>query len=198
MQRNAVTLGRLAPDAGWGEEEPIDSFALVTYIPAPFGEFLDDLRRELVPNYIPRAHVTILPPRPLGIEAQAAWEYVYSRIATCPPFVIEATRPVIFRSTSVIFLDLGKGLDEIAMMHDILNTGPTAAAEPFAYHPHITLAQGVTEDELPAMFGIAKRRWAAYNGEKSFRVGTVTLVQNTASNTWRDLAQCHLGVPAAR
>ena len=47
------------------EEQTLSQFALVAYIPDPLGRFLDDLRVELTPDCKPRAHVTILPPRPL-------------------------------------------------------------------------------------------------------------------------------------
>ena len=48
--------GRVPP------EEWLNVFALVTYIPAPLGEFLDQLRRELVPRDDPRAHVVCCRP----------------------------------------------------------------------------------------------------------------------------------------
>ena len=47
-------------------EQRLNIYALVIYVPAPLGRFLDDLRRELVPTYKPRAHVSVLPPRPLA------------------------------------------------------------------------------------------------------------------------------------
>ena len=50
---------------GTGGAQRINLFALVVYIPDPLAGFLDDLRKELVANCLPRAHVTILPPRPL-------------------------------------------------------------------------------------------------------------------------------------
>src|SRR2546428_14084313 len=52
----------------------INLFALVVYIPDPLAGFLDDLRKELVADCLPRAHVTILPPRPLKAETDAAIE----------------------------------------------------------------------------------------------------------------------------
>ena len=36
-------------------DERLNVFALVIYIPDPLGQFLDDLRRELVPHYNPHA-----------------------------------------------------------------------------------------------------------------------------------------------
>ena len=59
--------------AAW---DRINSFALVSYIPEPLAGFLDRLRQELVPNCFLRAHVTILPPRPICSSPEAAWETV--------------------------------------------------------------------------------------------------------------------------
>ena len=41
----------------------MNQFALVIYIPDPLGRFLDDLRRELAPDCVPHAHVSVLPPQ---------------------------------------------------------------------------------------------------------------------------------------
>jgi len=59
--------------AAW---DRINSFALVSYIPEPLAGFLDRLRQELVPDCFLRAHVTILPPRPICSPPGEAWDLV--------------------------------------------------------------------------------------------------------------------------
>lgn len=190
--------GRNLPELCGDGAEPINSFALVTYIPGQFGEFLDDLRRELVPACMPHAHVTILPPRPLSVAPEEAWSYMYPLIKDFSPFDVHTTAVDIFESTSVIFVGVGAGRTELRQMHDRLNRGPAGFAEPFPYHPHITLAQELDPDQVVEVFETAKRRWAEYRGERSFSADTVTFVQNTTRNKWLDLAHCHLGVPSIR
>jgi len=191
------TLGWRTLDS-WGDGvEPVDSFALVTYIPLPLGRFLDDLRRELVPNFIPRAHVTILPPRPLAAP-RAAWEHVYATIKDFGPFEIAADHIELFGSTSVVYLGIGAGRRVLLRMHERLNAGPTSFPESFEYHPHITLAQDLDPSEAAGKYELARRRWVEYKGERWFAVDRVTFVQNTNRNRWLDLAEGRLGVPAAR
>ena len=67
MGSDSPEYGRYVP-----EEERLNVYALVIYIPDPLGRFLDHLRRELVPAYKPHAHVSVLPPRPLFVDWQTA------------------------------------------------------------------------------------------------------------------------------
>lgn len=178
---------------------PINCFALVTYIPGPLGEFLDHLRRALVPACVPRAHVTILPPRPVSVPIATAVEQLNDWIADVPVFEIEARRVEIFDTTSVIYIGLGAGREELKRIHNRFNAGHLGFAEPFGYHPHITLAQELLPDQVSRTHEEAKRRWAEFQGKRTFPVETVTFVQNTSDNRWLDLAHWTLGaVPTAR
>jgi 2'-5' RNA ligase len=171
---------------------PINCFALVTYIPDPLGEFLDHLRRDLVPNCVPRAHVTVLPPRQVSVPAGAAVEQLGAWMADMPAFEIEARDVEIFENTSVIHIGLGAGRAELERMHERLNSGPLAFAEPFSYHPHITLAQDLEPGQVLPLFEEAKRRWRDFKGPRRFAADTVTFVQNTDRNRWLDLARWSL------
>jgi 2'-5' RNA ligase len=78
-------------------------------------------------------------------------------------------------------------------LHDILNRGRVSFEEPFRFHPHVTLAQNLTSDQVDELSEVARRRWAEYTGSRGFRVETVTFVQNTRWSGWRDLAETTLG-----
>src|ERR1700744_5438465 len=126
----------------------LNVFALVIYIPDPLGRFLDDLRRELVPAYTPHAHVSVLPPRPLGMDWQEASCHARAIIENAPPFSVELTEVGIFPVTNVIYLEISAGAAELRDMHRAMNESTFAYKEPFAYHPHITLAQEVPPDSV--------------------------------------------------
>lgn len=178
---------------------PINSFALVTYIPAPLGAFLDDLRRELVPGCLPHAHVTILPPRTLSVTPQDAWKQIYAHLIDLPPFTVGLSRVEMFGTTSVVYVAVERGWSELQRMHTGLDTGPLAFPEPFSYHPHVTLAQELASEQAVEAMETAARRWQEYRGPKSFAVETITFVQNTDRNEWIDLAHLDLGaIPAGR
>jgi 2'-5' RNA ligase len=177
----------------------INRFALVAYIPDPLGSFLDALRREIVPASAVRAHVTILPPRPLEAPVESAVAELHAEIADLASFEIEVQCAAVFDGTSVIYLGLGAGSSELHRIHGRLNRGLLEFSEPFPYHPHITLAQDLRPEEVGNVFEEAKRRWAEHAGSRSFPVETITFVRNTSQNGWMDLAHWTLGaVPSLR
>ena len=178
--------------------DPINCYALVTYIPDRLGGFLDQLRRELVPTCLPRAHVTILPPRPLHGQVPPAIETLGRRITDLPAFEIEAGAVEIFAASAVIYIGIGAGRRELCSMHDLLNAAPLDFEEPFRYHPHITLAQELKPEDLAAVFETARRRWAEYRGPRAFPLESLTFVQNTLQNRWLDLAHWTLGAVPVR
>jgi len=178
--------------------EGLNVFALVIYIPGPLGRFLDDLRRELVPHYNPHAHVSVLPPRPLGVDWQAASDEARALVEGSAPFEIELTELQVFPVTEVIYLEVGAGTSDLRRMHGAMNAGSLAFEEPFRYHPHITLAQELPHENVPAMHDLARRRWTEYQGSRSFRAEHAVFVQNTMTDCWVDLAEYALGAVSVK
>lgn len=170
----------------------INSFALVSYIPEPLAGFLDRLRQELVPNCFLRAHVTLLPPRPLT-EPGKAWNEIKRLIPHFAPFEVRMADIEVFPVSDVIYVNLGTGADELRCIHDALAIGALHFHEQFEYHPHVTLAQELKPDELDELLGVARARWAEFSAGKSFRVEKTVFVQNTRRNEWFDLGECVLG-----
>jgi 2'-5' RNA ligase len=177
-------------------EQRLNVFALVIYIPDPLGRFLDDLRRQLVPGCSPHAHVSVLPPRPLAVDCQVASEQVRACAESRPPFDLTLERVRIFPVTNVIYIELGEGATEMFHMHDAMNSGALAFDEPFAYHPHITLAQEIPPGEVGNVNRLAHELWDAYTGPRTFRAERTAFVQNTLGNCWIDLAEFSLGTVA--
>ncbi len=177
------------PSAG----DRINSFALVSYIPEPIAGFLDRLRQELVPTCFLRAHVTILPPRPLSSTPAAAWHLITALAPRFKPFEVELTSIEVFPVSDVIYVKLDAGGPELKHMHDSLNISGLRFQEPFAYHPHVTLAQDLKPDELDELITVARARWAEFSFDKKFRAEKAFFVQNTRRNHWLDLGECALG-----
>jgi 2'-5' RNA ligase len=181
------------PGGSGGFTDRINSFALVAYIGGDLARFLDDLRRELVPNYLPRAHVTILPPRPVHAGFHQAWDHIYANLRDRPAFEVATGSVELFQNTGVVYTALASGKRELVEMHDALNQGPLHYDEPYHYHPHITLAQGLDREKVRPLLEEAKARWEAYRGPRRFEVDSVTFVQNTIRDRWVDLAEVRLG-----
>jgi len=161
-------------------------YALVIYIPDPLGRFLDDLRRELVPGCNPHAHVSVLPPRQLAVDWPVAGEQVRHCASEWAPFDIELGGIRMFPVTNVIYIELVCGADELRRMHAMANSRALESAEPFQYHPHITVAQELDPDDVDAVNLLAEKRWREFAGPRGFHADHVSFVQN-ADNCWKDL-----------
>ena len=66
-------------------------------------------------------------------------------------------------------------------------------AEPFQYHPHVTLAQEIPPALVEEVDRKAHRLWDAYDGPRTFRAERMAFVQITLGNCWIDLAESDLG-----
>src|ERR1700687_1395893 len=116
--------------AAW---DRINSVALVSYIPEPLAGFLDRLRQELVPNCFLKAHVTILPPRPLTSSPEAAWEVIRTEAPRFAPFEIQFGNVEVFPVSDVIYIQIATGSDKLNEMHDAMNSGGLKRQEDYAY-----------------------------------------------------------------
>jgi 2'-5' RNA ligase len=172
--------------------ERINLFALVVYIPDPLAKFLDDLRKELAPGCLPRAHVTILPPRSIAVGVGVATETARAVVSGFAPFDIVPAEVEIFRATNVIYIGIKEGEGELREIYRALHKGPLACAEPFPYHPHITLAQGLTPDQVQPLYQLARKRWAAFPASRRIRAERTCFVQSRADAAWLDLAEFRL------
>lgn len=181
-------------DGQLGEQHTLGLFALVSYIPDPLARFLDDLRMQLTPGYAPRAHVTILPPRPVHEDLKTAIAQITEESRNFPPFHVELGSIEIFGGSNVVYAEIERGAARLREFHDRLNHGPLDFNENFPYHPHITLAQNVSAEESTRLVQIAREKWAAWRGPRGFAVGTLSFVQHVAPSIWTDVAEIPVGL----
>lgn len=176
----------------------INQYALVAYIDGRLGEFLLNLRQEIVPGCKLRSHVSILPPRPVTGEAGDAAQFVQENSRRVPAFGVQLGEIEVFKVTNVIYIAIGSGLADLHSTHAKMNGAGLRYTEPYPYHPHITLAQELTEAEHPAALQLCLERWKEYTGPRQFPVETLTFVQNTSNCGWIDLAEAHLEMAGSR
>ncbi len=175
-------------------EQTLGHFALVSYIPDPLARFLDDLRLELTPGCSPRAHVTILPPRPLHSDLKETIRQIVEGSRNIPPFRVETGEIQVFKESHVVYLGIAKGVSELREFYRLLNRGPLEYLENFPYHPHITIAQNIPPDQAPRLAAAAREKWAAYCGPRGFVVSSLSFVQHVAPGIWTDVATVPVGV----
>ncbi len=181
---------------------PVNLFALVGYVPDPLGAFLDSLRCKLVPGCRLRSHVSFLPPRPICSSGEQALNQISAAALYLPKFRIDIGQVEVFAETNVIYLGLSRGASEMHSFHDLFNSDALHFSEPFAYHPHITLAQKFPTVDLPRLRDIALLEWDRFRGERGFDAEVLTFVQNNLlpgfdtngvpNNQWIDLAESRL------
>jgi 2'-5' RNA ligase len=177
-----------------GVELTLGQFALVSYIPDPLARFLDELRLELTPACSPHAHVTILPPRPIQRDLKDIVHQLVEGTRGAAPFWIETGQIEVFDLSNVVYLGIARGANELKDLYRALNQGFLHHKENFPYHPHITLAQNLSENEARLMAATAQAKWTAYQGPRGFLVSSLSFVQHVAPSVWADVAAVPLGV----
>jgi 2'-5' RNA ligase len=180
-----------------GGSHAVNSFSLVAYIPGKLGEFLNGLRTRLVPGCEARAHITILPPRPLECPWITACTELQPRVLDVHPFRVELDSVHVFEDSQVVYLSLNAGRRQFEQLHRITNRGRLQYTSPFEYLPHVTLAHGLTAEELGPTRARAEAAWEEYSGPREFVIEELVLVQSTSKDLWVDLATLSLsGRPA--
>ena len=179
-----------------GRGVPVDSFALVSYISDPLAEFLDRIRHDFAPDSRARAHVTVLPPRPLKpapepVHIDAAWDQIQSRLKDVHPIRVELGGIEVFDGTQAIYIAIRSGDEELKRLHDLLNIGGLSFREPYPYHPHVTVVQELSPEDVPAAAQYSRWRWSEFPHLREFTVDQLTFVRNTEKG-WTDLATFNL------
>jgi 2'-5' RNA ligase len=170
-------------------------YAVVAYVRNPVGEFVENLRRELLPGVpcLP-AHLTIMPPRVLKGSEGAALEVVEEACREASPFEVtmgdvETFVPV----TPTVFIRVAHAAYRMRELHDRLNRGILEGEEQWPYMPHLTIAKLSEESEAQRIYEVAHERWHEFHGSRSIYLGHLTFVREKTENSWIDLAPVPLG-----
>jgi 2'-5' RNA ligase len=166
------------------------NYAVIAYMTGQLGLFVDEQRDQLDPEYSSSlAHVTILPPRPLIFPPDELVRSLRKRCAHREPFDVTVEGVSTFwPANGVVFLAVSQGFEQLLAMHRELNVGDLRHSEPYPFVPHITIAQNLNDLATQEALVALSNAWEGYAGEKSFRVETLCLVQQSDGNRWKNLA----------
>ena len=186
-----------------GRGTRINSFALVSYLTGPLADLLDEIRHDFAPDSQAKAHLTILPPRPLASFGSPsaiadALQQLQAPLQNFAPFDVELGDIEVFPDTYVIYVSIKSAFEELERMHQTLNAGSLAWDEPHSYHPHVTVVQELAPVDVLNAAQFARWRWSEFKHSRTVRVDRLTFVQNTVENSWTDLAMLDLGSPVTR
>lgn len=168
-------------------------FALVAYLPNPLGSYLNAMR-EALPGYkAGNVHLTLLPPRPVTTKTAGAYLELEKSLDEFDRFEVTLTGVTTFEDTGVIYIAVDRGQQESRLIHQKLNRGSFAFAEPFEYKPHITLVRPVDESSRRAVQEQAVALWERCPFPKTFELTSVDFLRQSPDGGWEKLWQKTLG-----
>ncbi len=152
-------------------------------VPPPHGDFLQARRADFGDQsawQIP-AHITLLPPTEVDATTYAAFRAHCATVAAAEPaFDVVLRGTGTFRPLSnVVFIQVAQGVSACESLEMSLRSGPVMRTLDFYYHPHVTVAQGVSADQLDRAFD----ELASFS--VSFEVPTFHLYELGADDVWR-------------
>ncbi len=125
-------------------------------IPDPFGGFLQSKRAEYRDPLAATttAHVTLLGPTKLTEDGLPALvEHLDGAAAAAGPFRMVLRGTGTFRPVSpVVFVQVAEGISSCEQLEGAICSGEYDRTRDFPYHPHVTVAHNVGEDELDRAF----------------------------------------------
>lgn len=170
-------------------------YALVAYVKGPVGEFVENLRRELIPGQ-PQfaAHLTLLPPRPLRGSENEALQILAGVCVRAQPFEVTLGGIDSFAPTTpTVYIRVAYGAMRMCELHEQLNTQALEYVEEWAYIPHLTIAKMPSEAAAVEALRIAGERWEEYTGSRLVLLDRLTFVREDSPSCWVDLAPVPLG-----
>jgi 2'-5' RNA ligase len=128
------------------------------------------------------AHVTIVPPVRVA-DVDAVQDHLAAVAAQTAAFRIRLRGTGTFRPVSpVVFLALAEGISACEQLQARARSGPLAVELSFPFHPHVTVAQGVDDQQLDEIFD------ALAHYEAVFSVTGFDLYEHGADAVWRSRA----------
>lgn len=133
-----------------GEDEEL--IGLVIAVPEPWMSELTAWRLEFGDehgNHTP-AHITLLPPTAIKKDHRAdVAEHLQKIAAAHRPFKISLRGTGTFRPISpVVYIDVVAGNRDLIELENDVRTGILDVPTRFDYHPHVTIAQQVSDERL--------------------------------------------------
>ena len=96
------------------------------------------------------------------------------------PFRVEINGTGTFRPvTPVVYLRIREGGEQCRALHEALHEEQLVSASPFAFHPHVTIAQAVDEEDLDR----AQRLLRTYRA--GFLVDRIGLYELDGNGEWQ-------------
>jgi 2'-5' RNA ligase len=162
-------------------------------IPDPYGGELQAWREKFgdpLAAAIP-THVTLLPPTEVAPSDLPVIEVHLRRVAEVErPFEIHLRGTGTFRPVSpVVFVQLASGISDCERVESMVRSGPLGRELKFNYHPHVTVAHDLCDEQLDRAFDTLS------DYEARFEVWGFSLYEHGPDGVWRPQRDFCFGRP---
>ncbi|WP_411071487.1 2'-5' RNA ligase family protein [Streptomyces sp. cmx-4-25] len=162
-------------------------------VPEPYGSLLQERRAgfgDRAAHGIP-THVTLVPPTEVPRGRLPEIEEHLARVATgYQPFPVRLRGTGTFRPLSpVVYVRLAEGVTSCDRLQQRIRdeAGPLVRVLQFPYHPHVTVAHGISEEGMDRAF----EELAGY--EAAWTCRSFALYEQGADQVWRKLYDYEFG-----
>ncbi|MGB7818549.1 MAG: 2'-5' RNA ligase family protein [Ornithinibacter sp.] len=167
------------------------TYGVAVTIPEPWGPHLQKSREAFGDTMAPAIppHVTLLPPTVVEADVMDDFTVHLERVAQrAEPFRMVLSGTGTFRPVSpVVFVQVSRGISACEGLERDVRGGPVGRELEFPYHPHVTVAHHLTEEEMDEAFdALADFRCA-------FDVTDIELYHHDSDWVWRVLRSFPLG-----
>ncbi|MDO5034245.1 MAG: 2'-5' RNA ligase family protein [Actinomycetaceae bacterium] len=150
---------------------------ILVAVPEPWMSELSDLRASVGDKHAEKtpAHITLMPPTAVKIaDREKIMEELQAIAAHNLPFTISLKGTGTFRPVSpVVFINVEKGQKELISLAKEMRSGILAREQRFPYHPHVTIAQVDSDEQLDRAQAIGKDFEATWTAP-GFRLDSVS------------------------
>lgn len=128
-------------------------------------------------------HVTLLPPTVIQSEVMDGFlAHVRHVVSSLEPFEMVLSGTGTFRPISpVVFVQVSRGISNCEALERAVRSGPVSRPLDFPYHPHVTVAHHVSEENLDRAF----TELADFDAR--FEVDAFHLYEHGADQVWRQV-----------
>ncbi|MFF7179642.1 2'-5' RNA ligase family protein [Streptomyces sp. NPDC008121] len=162
-------------------------------VPEPFGSLLQELRAgfgDSAAHGIP-THVTLLPPTEVDPARLPAIEAHLTEVAAgVRPFPMRLGGTGTFRPLSpVVYVQLAEGVSACTWLQQRVRdaSGPLVRELQFPYHPHVTVAHGISEEAMDRAYA------ELADFEAAWTCSSFALYEQGADGVWRKLYEYGFG-----
>jgi 2'-5' RNA ligase len=174
----------------------VTTIGVAIAIPEPYGSELQRWRITFVYSSADgiATHVTLLPPTEVDeADLLTIESHLYDVAAGRRPFVLHLRGTGTFRPVSpVVFIAVVEGISACEVLTNVVRSGPLDRELSFPYHPHVTVAQQISDEALDAAFA------ALTDFDCTFSVEAFSLYVHGDDDVWRESRTFELAAARVR